>query len=117
MFSREKVVVADRFMLDALVDVAYDTRLNPIKHVIGRFFLLTLSRLMRKGRVRGVVMHVDESTVFIRRRDIPGRAYVTFRIPIYVSLASWLGIPIIDGRNDVAKNFLEIVKALGVASV
>lgn len=117
VFSRKQVVVADRFMLDVFVDAAYDTRLNPIKYVIGRFFLLTLFKLMKRGRIRGVVMIIDEDVVFARRRDIPGRMYVAFRIPVYASLASWLGIPVIDGRNDIVKNFLEIVKALGVATV
>jgi len=116
-FSRKHVVIADRFMLDVFVDVAYDTHLNPVRFIIGRFFLLLLHRLMKRGLLRGVVILVDENTVFARRRDIPRKTYVTFRIPIYAALASWLGVPIIDGRNDIAENFLKIIKVLRIDGI
>ena len=115
--NRRKVVIADRFMLDVFVDVAYDTHLNPTKYIIGRFFLLLLYRLMKKGLLKGVVMIVDKDVVFARRRDIPGKTYVTFRIPVYVALASWLGIPVINGSDDIIKNFLRITKVLGVNNI
>jgi len=116
-FNRGKVVIADRFMLDVFVDVAYDTHLNPIRYVVGKFFLLLLYQLMKKGLLKGVIMIVDEDVVFARRRDIPGKAYVTFRIPVYLALASWLGIPVINGSDDIVKNFLRIIKVLGVGNV
>ena len=115
--NRKKVVIADRFMLDVLVDVAYDTHLNPTKYIIGRFFLLLLYRLMKKGSLKGVIMIVDEDVVFARRRDIPSKTYVTFRIPVYVALASWLGIPIINGSDNIIKNFLRITKVLEVNNI
>jgi len=112
-FSRG-VIVADRFALDVFVDVAYDTRINPLKHIFGRFFLLFIYRLMRRGVVRGVIMTVDAEIVFRRRSDIPSRSYITFRIPVYLSLARFLELPVIDGREDLAKNFRRVVRALGV---
>jgi len=112
-FSRG-VIVADRFALDVFVDVAYDTHINPLKHIFGRFFLLFIYRLLRRGVVRGVVMTVDVEIVFRRRSDIPSRSYVTFRIPVYLSLARFLGLSVIDGREDLAKNFRRVVEALGV---
>lgn len=113
LFSRG-VIIADRFALDVFVDVIYDTRLNPLRYVFGRYFLLFIYRLLRKGLVRGVVMTVDADTVFKRRSDIPLRSYVTFRIPLYLRLASFLGLSIIDGREDVVGNFRRIVRVLGV---
>lgn len=115
--NRRKVVIADRFMLDVFVDVAYDTHLNPVKYIIGKFFLLLLYRLMKKGLLKGVVMIVDKDVVFARRRDVPSKTYVTFRIPVYVALASWLGVPVINGSDDIIKNFLRITKILGVDDI
>ncbi len=115
--TRGRIVIADRFMLDIFIDVAYDTHLNPIKHVVGRFFLLLFYRLMKKGLIKGFVMLVDEHTVFRRRQDVPGRAYVSFRISMYTKFAVWLGIPIINGRNDITGNFLRIMRLLGLDKV
>ncbi len=114
LFCRKSVVVADRFALDILVDVIYDTRLNPLKHLVGRFFYLLLYKLLRTGKARGVVMLVDEETVFSRRKDIPLRSYVRFRIPIYRKLAKHLGLPVIDGRAELTENFKIVLKAVGV---
>lgn len=111
--NRRQVIVADRFMLDMLVDVAYDTRLNPIKYIIGRFFMLVLYNWIRRGLLSGFVMLVRKEVVFHRRKDVPGKIYVAFRIPVYASLASWLGVPIINGEESVDKNFLSIVRTLG----
>ena len=113
LFSRG-VIVADRFALDVFVDVIYNTHLNPLRYVLGRHFLLSIYRLLRKGVIRGVVIMVDADTVFKRRSDIPSRTYVTFRIPVYLSLARFLGLPIIDGRDDVKSNFRKIVRVLNV---
>lgn len=108
-------IVADRFALDIFVDVIYDTHLNPLRHIIGRFFLLFIYRLLRKGVIRGVVMIVDADTVFKRRNDVPSRSYVYFRIPMYAALANYLGIPVIDGREDLISNFRRILKVISVA--
>ena len=114
LYFRRGVIVADRFALDILVDATYDTRLNPIKHLIGRFYLLLLHKLLMGGTIRGVVMVVDEETVLRRRSDIPSRGYICFRIPVYITLARWLGIPTIDGRGELVKNFRRILKVLGL---
>lgn len=108
------IVVADRFVLDVFVDVIYDTHLNPLRYVFGRFFLLFIYRLLGKGVIRGVVMSVDPDTVFKRRSDIPSRSYVTFRIPVYLYLARFLSLPVIDGRDDIRSNFERITRVLGL---
>jgi hypothetical protein len=111
---RRSIVVADRFALDILVDIIYDTHLNPLKHLVGRFFYLLLYKLLKTNKARGVVILVDEETVFNRRKDIPLRSYVRFRIPVYKKLAKHLGLPVIDGRIELAENFKTILKAAGV---
>jgi len=113
LFSRS-VVVADRFMLDVFIDVLYDTHINAVKTFAGKFFLLYFHRLLLRGTIRGVVMHVDVATVFRRRNDIPCRSYIVFRIPVYLALAKFFGVPIVDGRGDIAQNFKRVLEYLGL---
>jgi len=113
VFSRG-IIVADRFALDVLVDVVYDTHINALKHLFGRFFPLFIYRLMKKGIIRGVIIIVDAETAFKRKSDIPSRSYITFRIPVYLSLARFMGLQVIEGINDVTTNFRKILKALGL---
>jgi len=104
LYGKDEVLVVDRFMPDIFVDVIYDTRLNPLKSIIGKFFLLSMVRLLR-GRAKGFLMYIDFKTAVERRDDIPSASYILFRIPLYLRLANYLGIPVLHGGKSIQENF------------
>lgn len=114
LFFSKNVIIADRFMLDVFVDVLYDTRINAVRTLVGKFFLLYFYKLLMKDVIRGIVMYVDAITAFRRRSDVPCKSYIVFRVPVYLALARFFNLPIIDGRNEFAENFKYILKYLGL---
>lgn len=101
--ERNTILVVDRFIIDILIDAMYDTHLNPFKSVLGRFLLLYLCRSLMNG-VHGFLMSVDEKTALGRRSDLPSKDYLSFRIPMYLKLARYLNLTIVNGARDAQEN-------------
>ncbi|MEM2704251.1 MAG: hypothetical protein QXR45_13960 [Candidatus Bathyarchaeia archaeon] len=97
--ERDAILVVDRFIIDILIDVMYDTHLNPFNSIPGRFLLLYLCRSLRNG-AQGFLMLVDEKTALERRNDLPSKDYLRLRIPIYLKLARYLNLTIVNGARD-----------------
>jgi hypothetical protein len=49
LYARDVLLVVDRFILDALIDVMYDTHINPFKTIMGRFLFLFLCRSLSRS--------------------------------------------------------------------
>ena len=102
-------VICDRYIHDILVDVMVDIDDEQLyKKLIGR---LMLNLMPRSATV--VMLDVDETTALKRKDDIPNLEYVSARRKLYHTIATYLKIPVVDGRqkfSSVNENILERVK-------
>jgi thymidylate kinase len=102
-----RIVVFDRFYLDALIDVVYTCR-----YVDKVFLRLFLGMQMRASK--SAVLDVDVDTAVARKRDIISRSEIEFKRKIYMILAKHLNIPIINAQRDLSYVLNNVCEALGL---
>jgi len=100
-----KVMIFDRFYLDALVDTIYACR-----HVNRTFLRLFIA--MQKKTFKALVLDVDADTAVVRKKDIISRNEIEFKRRAYLILAKHLGIPVVDARKDLSYVLSDARKAL-----
>jgi thymidylate kinase len=103
-----KIVIFDRFYLDALIDAVYTCRF------VDRFFLSLYIAMQR--RVPGaVVLDVDVDTAVARKRDIVSRREIEFKRRLYSMIARDLNIPVVDARQELPRVLSNVCGALNLS--
>jgi thymidylate kinase len=102
-----RIVVFDRFYLDALIDVVYTCRY--VDKVFLRLFLV-----MQMRASKAAVLDVDVDTAVARKRDIISRSEIEFKRKAYMILAKHLNIPIINAQRDPSYVLNNVCEALGL---
>jgi thymidylate kinase len=102
-----RIVVFDRFYLDALIDVVYTCRY--VDKVFLRLFLV-----MQMKASKATVLDVDVDTAVARKRDIISRSEIEFKRKVYMILAKHLNIPIINAQRDLSYVLNNVCEALGL---
>jgi thymidylate kinase len=103
-----KIVIFDRFYLDALIDATYTCR------CMNRGFL-RLFLAMQSKVARAVVLDVDAATAINRKKDIISRREVETKRKLYIILAKNLNIPIIDARQSLPQVMNDVCKAINLS--
>jgi hypothetical protein len=103
-----KLVVFDRFYLDALVDAIYTCRF------VDRFSL-SLYIAMQKRVPRAVVLDVDVDTAVARKKDIASRREIEFKRGLYLVLARGLNIPVVDARQELPRVLSNVCRVLNLS--
>jgi thymidylate kinase len=103
-----KIVILDRFYLDALIDVVYTCRF------VDRFFL-SLYIAMQRRVPRAVVLDVDVDTAVARKRDIVSRREIEFKRRLYSVIARDLNIPVVDARQELPRVLSNVCGALNLS--
>jgi hypothetical protein len=103
-----KVVVFDRFYLDALIDAVYSCR------CVDSFFL-SLYIAMQERVSGAVVLDVDVDTAIVRKRDIVSRREVEFKRRLYSIMARDLNIPIVDARQELLRVLSDVCRVLNLS--
>jgi thymidylate kinase len=96
---RGQAVVCDRYLYKSIVNLA----------VLLDLPLVELPRLLRHPALKLVpqptlyfLLDVPAEVGYQRKYDLPGRAYVERRVPIYRALAAWTGMPVVDATQPPA---------------
>jgi thymidylate kinase len=76
------VIIFDRSPIDTLVDIIADTRSSIETGILQKLFL---SLLPRNSVV--IILDIAEEIALTRKRDIPGKSYLSVRRRIYLKLA------------------------------
>jgi thymidylate kinase len=103
-----KVVVFDRFYLDALVDAIYTCRF------VDRFSL-SLYIAMQERVPRAVVLDVDVDTAVARKKDIVSRREIEFKRRLYLVIARDLNIPVVDARQELPRVLSNVCRVLNLS--
>jgi len=102
-----RIVIFDRFYLDALIDAIYTCRY--VDKVFLRLFLV-----MQMRASKAAVLDVDVDTAVARKRDIISRSEIEFKRKVYMILAKHLNIPIINAQQDLSYVLNNVCKALNL---
>jgi thymidylate kinase len=105
-----KVVIYDRFFLDALVDSLYESR--RCSRCVLRLYLA-----MHSKSSRSVVLDVDIKTAVERKKDIVSLKELEFKRRLYLLLAKHMNIPVVNARKSVDDVFQEVCEKLGLGIV
>ena len=103
-----RVVVFDRFYLDALIDTVYTCRC--VDRVFLRLFLV-----MQRRVSRAVVLDVDADTAIARKKDIVSRREIEFKRKLYLILAKSLNIAVIDARQELLRVLSDVYKVFNLS--
>jgi len=103
-----KIVVFDRFYLDALIDAIYTCR------CVDRFFLSFYIAMQRRAPW-AVVLDVDVDTAVARKRDIVSRREIEFKRRLYSTIARDLNIPVVDARRELPQVLSDVCRALNLS--
>jgi thymidylate kinase len=104
---RGNTVIADRYVLDALVDLMTDTRMTDLSSYP---YKLLLRRLGRRSLT--VVLTVDEGESLRRKDDSISSAYLIQRRKLYLSVARELRIPVIDAKPSIEVVWSNLINVL-----
>jgi len=94
VFQRVKVIIYDRFFIDALVDVVYSCR------SLSRF-ILKLYLSAQKKASKAIILDINADLASRRKKDIISRKEIEFKRKIYLILSKYLQIPIVDASQDL----------------
>jgi len=103
-----RIVIFDRFYLDALVDAIYTCRC--VDMVFLRLFLA-----MQRKVSKAIILDVDADTAINRKKDIISRREVETKRKLYIVLAKSLNIPIIDARQSLPQVLSNVCKAINLS--
>jgi len=104
---RGNTVIADRYVLDALVDLMTDTRMTDLSSYP---YKLLLRRLGRRSLT--VVLTVDEGESLRRKDDSISSADLIQRRKLYLSVARELRIPVIDAKPSIEVVWSNLINVL-----
>jgi dTMP kinase len=104
---RGSTVVADRYVVDALVDLMGDTGITDLNSYAFKLMLRLLDR-----RSSTVVLTVDNDESLRRKDDSISSAYLIQRQHLYLSVARELKIPTIDANPSIDIVWPHVVSAL-----
>lgn len=94
--KRGCVILSDRYVIDAIVDLMIETRDFMIyKNLIGKLLFSLIPNQSIK-----MLIDLDEQNAFFRKNDIPNIKYLEKRRNLYLHLANYLKMPIINGRSS-----------------
>lgn len=105
VFLRVKVIIYDRFFIDALVDVVYSCRYVSIP-------ILKLYLSAQKKTSKALILDINADLALQRKKDIISRREVAFKRKIYLMLSKYLQIPIVDASQNlitVVRNTYRVV--------
>jgi thymidylate kinase len=103
---RGNTVVADRYVIDALVDLMSDTGITDLNSYAFKLVL----RLLDRSLV--AVLMVDEEESLRRKDDSISLAYLTERRKLYLSVARQLRIPVLDAKPPIEVVWFNLIKVL-----
>ena len=102
-------VLCDRFILDALVDMMYDTRQPELFNKLAGKLLLSL---VSKDYLT-LFFDLDEQKAYERKKDVPSIDFLRERRRLYRALAHRFNIPILDAgkspgyiRQEIIERFI-----------
>ena len=95
VFLRVKVIIYDRFFIDALADVIYSCR-----YINTSILKLYLSAQKRASKA--VILDINADLALRRKRDIISRKELEFKRRVFLILSKYLQIPIINASQDLA---------------
>jgi len=100
-------IISDRYILDAMVDMMYETSKDLLNSPIAK---ILLSQLPPNSIM--ALIDVDETTAYARKKDIPSPDFVAKRREIYLTIAKKYGIPTVDGTKPIRAVYDEIINTL-----
>jgi dTMP kinase len=103
---RGKTVVADRYVIDGLVDLMGDTGITNLNSYAFKLML----RLLDRSLV--AVLMVDEDESLQRKDDSISLAYLTERRELYLSVARQLHIPVLDAKPSIEVVWSNLINIL-----
>jgi dTMP kinase len=104
---RGNAVIADRYVVDALVDLMSDTRITDLNRYAYKIMLRLSGR-----RSLAAVLTVEEEESLRRKDDSISAAYLMQRQQLYLSVARELRIPVIDAGPSIEVVWSSVVHAL-----
>ncbi len=107
--ERGEWVLCDRYVVDAIVDVA--AMLKDENLLRGKFADKLLS-LVPQG-TRKLFLDTDPMVAFERKLDIPEPEFVLYRRPLYGRLSALTQTPVIDGNRSYEKIQEDIARIVG----
>lgn len=111
--KRGEWVLCDRYVLDAMVDLAAalrDERL--LQH---RFVRLLLAFIPRGACT--MIIDTDPATAYERKLDVLEPSYLAMRRPLYLGLAAETGTPIVDGNQHFAAVQEAVASSIGITPI
>jgi thymidylate kinase len=103
---RGNTVVADRYVIDALVDLMSDTGITNLNSYAFKLML----RLLDRSLV--AVLMVDEEESLRRKDDSISLAYLRERRKLYLSVARELHIPVLDAKPSIEVVWSNLINVL-----
>jgi thymidylate kinase len=103
-------VLCDRYVLDAIVDVATMLRND---HLLENRFARQLLPLIPADS-RSLILDTDPATAYERKLDVPNREFLTERRPRYLQLAATTHTPVVDGNRAYAAVQADIAAIVGL---
>lgn len=101
------ILIFDRFFLDALVDIIYET--NNFKTLTS--FVAKLVYIIIGGSGPCIILDIDPLIAFSRKKDILSTSELSIKRKMYTILAKCLNLPIITNYN-IDETMQKIVKLL-----
>lgn len=99
-------ILCDRFVLDALVDLMYETKnLEIIRTLPGRALLSLIPR-----QSITILFDISEEKAWNRKRDIPSIEYLNQQRKLYLDLSDRLKIPVLETSKSPKEVHEEIVE-------
>ena len=103
---RGNTVVADRYVIDGLVDLMGDTGITDLNCYAFKLMLRLLDRSLI------AVLMVDEEESLRRKNDSISLAYLTERRQLYLSVARELRIPVLDAKPSIGVVWSNLINVL-----
>jgi len=104
-----KSIVADRYVFDTVVDIAWDKKYN-VEHAVK--LLKSLLFLLPKPKIV-FLLDIDEEIALKRKNDIPSLEYVKGRRALYLAISKEIGaVKPLDGSKDLLTLESEILNEL-----
>jgi len=95
VFLRVKVIIYDRFFIDALVDVIYSCRYVNIS-------ILKLYLSAQKSVSKAIILDINADLALRRKRDIISRKELEFKRRVFLIPSKYLQIPVVNASQDLA---------------
>jgi len=94
--KRGYTVVTDRYVIDALVDMMCDTKMNSLNNFPCKLLLRFLPE-----KIVNIILDVNEEIAFQRKNDTLSLEYLKQRRKVYLKLSQELKIPVINTEGSL----------------